>query len=305
MNHPRFDWRVALDGLTLSDLPELVGSDAGIPAVRKTHGSARKALGMTLRPLLEGRAMRLPSVVVRMCRSELMKRCARAARGMDVVGLNVRSRALPVLSCAAVLVLSGCRSESWTQRLSIIVETPAGLVSADSVTRVSFAPRIEMFGPMDSDRWTLKGEALALEVTKGRWLFVLLPQQDMLLLHTLSERTSTKQDVARIRTEEAPVALPPRRYPLMVTFNNLADPNTLVQVDPQDMTPAFGEGVRIRSLTVQRSHDAATSGKMRGLLPWVCELFGENVELGNGSDEFRHNGGRVFIRPHHFATGAC
>ena len=70
------------------------------------------------------------------------------------------------LSCAIIVLLAFCSvrvlfggsTTSWNQRLTVIVDTPAG----------------ESRGV----RSTTRGEAVALEVLPGRWLFALLSGDD-------------------------------------------------------------------------------------------------------------------------------
>lgn len=214
---------------------------------------------------------------------------------------------IPALLVALVSasVLLGSRTTVWKQLLSVTVETPDGPVSARSVVRVSFTPAVKAFGPMDGDRWRATGEALALEVINGRWLFVLLPHQDTMLARAASASLGIERDVSRILAQRQPAAVPPRHYPMMVTFTDLSDPETMVWVDPNAMSLVFGDGVRLGSVTVQRTDDAVTEGVVQALIPWICNLKGQNIELGREPAEFLRNGSRESVRPHHFMIEDC
>lgn len=93
-------------------------------------------------------------------------------------------RAISAVLVLAVLSLSACtRETSWRQRLKIIVETPTGETSGSSVTEVQV---VDTYGPLiprdaTGPRATVRGEAVAIEVLPGKWLFALLDGGDNML----------------------------------------------------------------------------------------------------------------------------
>ena len=89
-------------------------------------------------------------------------------------------RLLGLLS-VVLLVLTGCSpSETWNQRLTLVIETPQGEVRGAVVQRIDWegtgAIGKALFDGVDpsSARVRVTGEALAVEVVPGRWLFALL-----------------------------------------------------------------------------------------------------------------------------------
>ncbi|WP_295078245.1 hypothetical protein [Tabrizicola sp.] len=89
-------------------------------------------------------------------------------------------RLLGLLS-VVLLVLTGCSpSETWNQRLTLVIETPQGEVRGVVVQRIDWegtgAIGKALFGGVDPSSASVRvtGEALAVEVVPGRWLFALL-----------------------------------------------------------------------------------------------------------------------------------
>ena len=70
-----------------------------------------------------------------------------------------------------------------------------------------------------------------------------------------------------------PVELAPFEYPIIVTFDGPPDLRTVTTVDPDDLAPAFGEGVRIRDITVTRTFGFLSRGQAKQL-PFVKTLTG-------------------------------
>lgn len=82
-----------------------------------------------------------------------------------------------IAAVVALTSLPGCkRSVSWHQKLTLVVNTPQGEVSGSSVTRVenvtSKGPFVLAEARGTFSYWT--GEAVAVEVSPGKWLLALL-----------------------------------------------------------------------------------------------------------------------------------
>ena len=80
-----------------------------------------------------------------------------------------------------LVVLAGCtRNGHWNQRLTLVIATPTGQISGTVVQRIDWEGATGLykaaFQGVDPSSTSLRvtGEALAVEVTPGRWLFALL-----------------------------------------------------------------------------------------------------------------------------------
>lgn len=60
----------------------------------------------------------------------------------------------------------------------------------------------------------------------------------------------------------------PSAYPIMVTFSDPKAPETVQMVNPDDLGASFGSGVRLKRVTLERTHDPVTLG-IEKRLPWL------------------------------------
>ena len=196
-------------------------------------------------------------------------------------------RVLFAVVLAGVTLSSCTRETSWHQRLTIVVETPTGEVSGSSVTEVRV---VDTYGPLipreaTGPRATVRGEAVAIEVLPGKWLFALLDGDDNVLgsavgwsdaAYCLSCAPGGKQRDFAARAFEldrqpldTPVPLPHEAWPLMVTFADIADPTSVARVDPNDVAASFCPGVRLKALTLEITRADVTEGRLDQTLAWL------------------------------------
>jgi len=167
---------------------------------------------------------------------------------------------------------------SWHQKLTITVETPAGDVSGSAVSAVSW--RKQWFR-WDGMGWSydLTGEALVVEVTPGRYLFALLKgagtteYMGSVAAASIVGREGRVLDAALFSEVEGKrgqmITVPVYQYPMMVTFDDITKPETVPEVDPDDLAAVFGEGVRLKAVTLEITREAMTEGRVEGVLGWM------------------------------------
>jgi hypothetical protein len=172
--------------------------------------------------------------------------------------LTVVLAVIAVVLFLAFRLLFGGQTDSWHQRLTVAVETPAGEVSGSAVTEVTF---VDYSGPMalpeaSGPRGTVRGEAVAVEVLPGKWLFALLdgaenpegaakswsfatyaPKRDA---NNMSRNFWDRVADIHDQPYDTPVPIPPESWPLMVTFDDITKPETVRRVDPDDLDATFG-----------------------------------------------------------------
>ncbi|MDI7861317.1 hypothetical protein MRS76_05055 [Rhizobiaceae bacterium n13] len=172
------------------------------------------------------------------------------------------------------LALSGCgESYSWNQKLTVVVETPAGTKSASSVTTARLKNKSGRFVPPEAGgaSFSLKGEAVVLEVRPGKYLFALL--KDLPRAYVLFY-PDQKSGLAGARAlENAPVGqaieLPADKYPMMVTFTDITDAASVREVRPNNLEEFFGSGVKLKSLALTITDEALTTDKVEGVVEWA------------------------------------
>lgn len=181
-------------------------------------------------------------------------------------------------------------THTYRFRMTMEVETPEGLKSGSSVYEVRAKNVPKLLPDMHSRDWWVRGEAAAIDLPGGHTLFALLKTSahfdDMmgLSMNTLHpDFRGARYDV--VGTAKAlkngqypgPAEVAPADYPMLVTFTDIADPTSVVRVDPGDLAASFGEGVRLRRITVEVTDDPVTTGIEKRL----AEM---GIEEGHGLD---------------------
>jgi hypothetical protein len=168
---------------------------------------------------------------------------------------------------------------SWHQKLTITVETPAGEVSASSVSAVSWRKHWIRWDGMGWD-YDLTGEAVVVEVTPGRYLFALLKgagtteymgsvagREGRVIDGALFGEVQGKRDRAA-----GVIAVPEVQYPMLVTFDDIADPKSVALVDPAYLAASLGPGVRLKSVVLEVTDEAVNVGAVEAVLGWLSEI---------------------------------
>lgn len=174
----------------------------------------------------------------------------------------------------------GFHSWQWHQKLTVSVDTPDGVVSGSSVTLVELSLSPEWAGVGDfagAANYSLKGEAVVVEVSPGRYLFALLKdyghETAVKTFIPPDERARTRQESLemfnRLEALRQAKRVPSDLYPLLVTFDDINDPASAKKIDPGNLEAVFGPGYRLNSLTLTMSDEPMTEGKMDSVLGWL------------------------------------
>lgn len=198
---------------------------------------------------------------------------------------------IPSLPFALILLapLAGCTTRHvWHQTLRVVVATPDGPREGAATVEVTadFGKVLLSANEVSYDE---RGEATAVEVAPGRWLFALLPgskeryacaaggARDWSGPWNDHPAQAPARDLSRgewlavipTLVGEPPVPVPDECLPLMVTFDDLDDPASVRRVDPHDLAATFGDGVALEAVTIAVTEAAVTEGRVRDLLPWL------------------------------------
>ncbi|MCD2175680.1 hypothetical protein [Rhizobium sp. C4] len=193
-----------------------------------------------------------------------------------------------LLIALRLLVLASCgRDYDWHQKLTVEVETPEGLKAGSSVMSARLIDTHGPFVPAEANgvSFQLNGEAVALEVSQGRYLFVLLRDIPALNWLIYPKMESVKAGALLENGDDGGagiVALPRSQYPLLVTFDDINDPASVKRVDPANLEATFGPGYRLNGITLSLTKEPVTKGEVEKVLGWWCEYRTENARL-NGS----------------------
>jgi hypothetical protein len=181
-----------------------------------------------------------------------------------------------ILALATPLILAGCWGEDaaeWRQKLTLDLQTPDGPVAFSSVTamRCEAGYAMDIGGTKVTCRET--GEAVVAKLG-DRHLFVLLAGERLgyrgVFRALIEDGTTYRQYWKRIRRAEGrPFDVPRKYWPRLVTFGDIADPTSVQQVDPDDLSATFGAGYALRAVTLEITTAPVTIGVVEGVLGWL------------------------------------
>jgi hypothetical protein len=202
-----------------------------------------------------------------------------------------------VAGASAALLASGCDKGTFREtlpayryRLTAEVETPEGVRTGSSVIEVQWTVPGKASGTQGTASRKWRGEAAAVYLPKGETLFVLLsspeavdwaaeaPGRARILKESVSATDADRVARPVPRTIEFPWGKSDN-YPYFVRFRDLRDPASVEQVDPDDLAKTFGEGTKLKSLTVQITDDPTTTG-IGQRLPWALTHRGSLIKHG-------------------------
>lgn len=131
------------------------------------------------------------------------------------------------------------------------------------------------------------GEAVAVDMPGGKTLFALLskPERaeganeyafDALVSRPWVGWEEYVADVNALTTRRDVGLLPPKDWPLLVTFADSEDPTSVMKVDPANLEPMLGPGTKIRRITVQITENPITMG-IEKRLRWLPVIYDMDI----------------------------
>ena len=126
-------------------------------------------------------------------------------------------------------------------------------------------------------QYDIKGEATVVEVVPGKYLFALLGEASTKELAMRVWRDAFSDEQKRdsgkayrmIESLRETREVPPKEYPLLVTFTDINDPKSVLEVKPDDLAATFEPGYGLKSITLEITDDPVTEGKVEKFLSWL------------------------------------
>ena len=211
-------------------------------------------------------------------------------------------RAYFAVVAVMILGLVGCAGTmSYRYKLTVAVNTPEGVKRSSTVAEVLFQ---DVSIPANGTMHKLRGEALFLDLGPGaRPLIVLLTSQ----LHPRYETDNrwtrdwgpsaylfqrlyglkpptdnVIEYVSRLAGMRGAHSITPDDLPDLVTFADINDPKSVIEVDPNNLQATLGPNISWNETTLEVTDEPITHG-IEKKLPWICEYFEKNLQL-DGSD---------------------
>jgi hypothetical protein len=189
---------------------------------------------------------------------------------------------------AIAVMLSACgRTESYSYKLTLAVNTPEGVKRASGVVDISFW---DVSIPASGTMYKLHGEALYLDLGPGaRPLIALLTSQlhpkygknqrwsrdggpnFNFLLRLYGEPPiidNVLAGVSRLARMRGPRSITPDDLPDLVTFADVNDPKSVIEVDPNDLQATLGPNITWNEITLESTAEPVTTG-IEPKLPWI------------------------------------
>ncbi len=192
-------------------------------------------------------------------------------------------------------------SGSWRYKLTVEVETPEGLKTGSAVREVHAYYFPQLTPEMGKFHASLKnGEAVVIDLGSLGVVFAL----NRTYKRGVDGGFAILQEAYPVSPRKsAPKKTPPKvlqqeQYPIFVRFVDPADPKTVENlldmqtcegargsegklcVKNDRFAEAFGEGVKLKSVTIAISDEPVTTGVVERYLPWILTIGKGN--LGGG-----------------------
>jgi hypothetical protein len=196
------------------------------------------------------------------------------------------------------LCLTGC-SQSYRYKLTLAVNTPQGIKRGSSVVEDVFW---NVWIPATGITHRLRGEALYLDLGPGarplialltssihekrgvdyRWTRDAGPNDNLLARLYGPPSADFMDNVARLARMRGPRKITPADLPDLVTFADVNDPRSVIEVNPSDLQATLGQNITWNEITLEMTEEPITTG-IKAKLPWLSAYFAKNLRL-DGSD---------------------
>ena len=165
----------------------------------------------------------------------------------------------------------GLAQYTWHQKMTIEVEVNGQLYTGASVVKVTVQesePLTKQLGyPL---QFGATGEAAFVELPGNRYLFALLgggpsgsgPQTNALNIFQDQLPRKGLERFAVLSTSRFKTEIPRSHYPLLVAFMDINNPNSVREVDPDNLAATFGPGGSLKRLTLEITDEPVTEGKI-------------------------------------------
>lgn len=190
--------------------------------------------------------------------------------------------------------LAGCNNSwTWHQKITVSVSTPGGVKTASSIMQASIGEKGGWWSPAEATGaiTSVSGEAVALEVAPGKYLFALLRDTPP-AYEVFFPDVPPLEIAAKLPGLPETRELMPSQYPMLVTFVDLDDPASVKRVDPMRLDAAFGAGYRLNSISMSITNEPVQRGRIKQVLPWIEWSREKLLVLGGGLNPVRFKEGK-------------
>lgn len=182
--------------------------------------------------------------------------------------------------CAVILTACFSESYSWNQKITIVVETPIGEVSGSAVTKIDWRKN-NLFKDGSSWQSKITGEAAFVDLGAGRYVFATISgtvTQNLGKNIVKSMPTQTENLLDSVSKLDESIIIPPKLYPTLLTFQNISDPKSAINITGRDFSELFGSGYKLKAIKFEITDEKITQGKVTEILKWLQTSGNANEE---------------------------
>lgn len=192
-------------------------------------------------------------------------------------------------------ILAGCgNTYTWNQKLTVTVDTPDGPKSGSSVVQVSATVGKPNILSQAVVSYKVSGEATVVDLGNGKYLFALLSsggefmpteywaahcfQAQLVKEFSYGSEEKLSALFTKFKTFRGSCQMVGERQPLLVTFRDISDPKSVVQVKPDKLAEVFGQGFALKSISLEITEEAVGKGSIEKLLVWIPSYFDGHLD---------------------------
>lgn len=167
----------------------------------------------------------------------------------------------------------------WLYKITVEVETPEGVKSGEAVHKAAVYLKERAWSRVNnaadySVRREVDGEAVVVDLGKRGTLFALISTETLSIFYEAfpapeGSRTVVDRLDHYIEMDHHKVSLEPGPLPepKLVTFKEKNNAQSVQLVNPKNLEEHFGEGVKLKGITIEKTKDFPTLGAVDKFLP--------------------------------------
>ena len=182
---------------------------------------------------------------------------------------------------------------AWNQKITLVVDTPDGIKTGSAITRVEWKQN-HFF--KDGGNWWRKvyGEATYVDLGGGRYLFATIGESSTstMAIRTLQpgypRRWSFEDFYEEFTSLKKPLVIPEDKYPLLVTFGNINEPESVMQITSNTIRDIIGENISIKTIIVEETIESETYDNLPKSMNWIKKFYNKRLDgqrFGNLNSE--------------------
>jgi len=180
---------------------------------------------------------------------------------------------------------------AWNQKITLVVDTPDGIKTGSAVTRVEWK-RNHIF--KDGGNWWRKvyGEATYVDLGNGKYLFATIGESTTttMAIRTLQpgypRNWSFKEFYEDFKNLKKPLIVSKDNYPLLLTFGDINEPASVMQVTHNNIEDVLGEEISVKKITIEATKKNVTLNRISSKINCLnsansCFPINRNLKYGH------------------------